>query len=189
MARVRLNPVIEQIRGAVGNLVFRRQGGRVIVTRKPEESDHPPTEAQQIQRDLFRQAAFYGNAAFADPDTREIYAAIAAARNAPIFSTMVQDFLRPPVVKEIDTSGYSGNVGDMILVTAIDEYGVLGVDVIITDDDGTLVEEGEAILDGWRWSYTAEADVAPGTTVHITARAVDRPGNTGVHTEEVVLPG
>jgi len=60
MARVKTNPVIEQLRGAVGDLVFKRYGDEVVVARKPDLSGRPPTEAQAAQREQFRQAALYG---------------------------------------------------------------------------------------------------------------------------------
>ena len=36
MARVKLNPILEQVRGQVGDLVFKRYGEGVIISRKPD---------------------------------------------------------------------------------------------------------------------------------------------------------
>ena len=36
MAKVKFNPVLEQIRGQVGDLVFKHYGDEVIVGRKPD---------------------------------------------------------------------------------------------------------------------------------------------------------
>jgi len=60
MARVKTNPVIEQLRGAVGDLVFKRYGDEIVVARKPDLEGREPTEAQAAQREQFRQAALYG---------------------------------------------------------------------------------------------------------------------------------
>ena len=46
MAKVKLNPVLEQMRGQVGDLVFKHYGDEVVVGRNPDRSGLQPTEAQ-----------------------------------------------------------------------------------------------------------------------------------------------
>ena len=46
MARVRLNPILEEIRGQVGDLVFKRYGDQVIISRKPEMEDRESHRAR-----------------------------------------------------------------------------------------------------------------------------------------------
>ena len=46
MAKVNLNPVLEGIRGSIGDLVFKHYGEEVIVGRKPDPSNTPPTAGQ-----------------------------------------------------------------------------------------------------------------------------------------------
>ena len=36
MAKVKLNPVVEQMRGRIGDLIFKRYAGEVIVVRKAD---------------------------------------------------------------------------------------------------------------------------------------------------------
>ncbi len=60
MAKVKTNPIIEQLRGKVGDLVFKRYGDGVVVARKPDLTGLAPTEAQAAVREQFRQAALYG---------------------------------------------------------------------------------------------------------------------------------
>ena len=57
MAKIKLNPVMEAMRGSIGDLVFRRFGEEVVVGRKPDPSVHPPTPGQQAVRERFRLAA------------------------------------------------------------------------------------------------------------------------------------
>jgi len=45
MAKVRLNPILEQVRGKVGDLVFKRSGEEVIISRKPDFSERQLSEA------------------------------------------------------------------------------------------------------------------------------------------------
>jgi len=50
MAEVKLNPVMEQIRGKVGDLVFRRYEDEVVIARKPDLSGRTPTPGQRRLR-------------------------------------------------------------------------------------------------------------------------------------------
>ena len=45
MAKVKLNPVLEQLRGQVGDLVFKRYGDEVVISRKPDLEGIEPSEA------------------------------------------------------------------------------------------------------------------------------------------------
>ena len=67
MAKVKLNPVLEQIRGQVGELVFKHYGDEVIVGRKPDRSGVLPSDIQLEHQERFRQAVLYGRLVMADP--------------------------------------------------------------------------------------------------------------------------
>lgn len=69
MAKVKLNPILEQVRGQVGDLVFKRYGDEVIISRKPDMEGVEPTEAQLAAQGRFREAALYGKMVMADPST------------------------------------------------------------------------------------------------------------------------
>ena len=71
---------------------------------------------------------------------------------------------------------------------ASDDLDVQRVEVAVVDSEGAVLEEGEATRDGLRWTYTAQADVASGTTVRIEERAYDRPGGVGEESSEVTVP-
>ncbi|WP_412062429.1 hypothetical protein [Rubrivirga sp. IMCC45206] len=188
MATVKLNPILEQLRGKVGDLVFKRYGDGTVVSRTPDFSDHEPTEAQLAHRDRFRQATVYGRVVMADEEARAVYEAAAETRGKPIFSLTVADFFNAPSVDEIDVSGYTGASGDPIVVRASDDVDVQRVVVALTDADGAALESGEAAADAGHWVYTAQTDVAPGTTVRIGVQAVDRPGGVGEDDTEIQTP-
>jgi len=187
MAKVRLNPILEQIRGQVGDLVFKRYGEEVVISRKPDLSGVEPSEAQLAARERFRQAALYGKMVMADPETKTIYEEAAKAKGKPVFSLTVADFFNAPSVDEADLSGYSGAAGDEILIRASDDFEVMGVSVQITDAGGGEIEHGEAVetpADSGRWVYAATANVPTGTTVRIAVTALDRPGGVAEAEEE-----
>ena len=70
--------------------------------------------------------------------------------------------------------------GDTITIRATDDIGLAGVDVKISSQDGTLIEQGKATEDGVRtgkWIYTATQSVALGTDIFIEVKGVDHAGN------------
>lgn len=188
MANVKLNPILERIRGQVGDLVFRRFQGRTILSRKPDLAGVVPSEAQLAHKERFRQAALYGKVVMADAAQKSLYVEAAKERGKPVFSLTVADYLNPPVVTGVDLSGYAGVVGDAITIAAVDDFEVSGVQVQLSDGDGSELEAGSALRgqDGF-WVYTATTAVAPGTTVRVVVTAIDRPGGTGEATADKVL--
>ena len=179
MARVKLNPILEEIRGQVGDLVFKHVHDSTVISRKPNFEDVTPSDAQQAHRVRFRQAALYGKVVMSEPETKARYEEAAERVNKPVFSLMVADFLNAPSIEEVDVSAYSGTAGDPIVVTAWDDFEVAGVQVVISDMDGRTLESGDAVLgiDG-RWVYTSSEEMDAGTTVRIGVTAGDRPGGT-----------
>jgi len=190
MAKVRLNPILERIRGSVGDLVFKRYGDGVVVARKPDMEGREQTPAQLAQRERFRQAALFGKMVMADPDTKLVYDEVAQQRGKPVFSLTIADFYNAPNVDEIDVSAYTGQVGDPIVIRASDDFDVVGVAVTLTDTEGNLIEEGDATESApgsGSFTYAATAAVASGTTVRIAVSATDRPGGEGQGEQEVTL--
>ena len=94
------------------------------------------------------------------------------------------DYLNAPEISNVNTSGYSGNAGNKILVHATDDFSVESVTVRIELADGTLVEEGAATELPFHWEYVATAANAAlgGTKIMVTAK--DLPQN---ETEKVIV--
>jgi hypothetical protein len=190
VAKVRLNPILEQLRGQVGDLVFRRYGDQVVVARKPDVSEREWSEAQIAHRERFRQATIYGRMVMADAEARALYEEAARVKGKPLFSLMVADFFNAPSIEEVDLSGYAGGVGDVIVVVAHDDFAVAGVDVSLAGGDGNPIESGAAVETppgSGRWVYTATAAVETGATVRIAVAARDRPGSVARVEEERVV--
>jgi hypothetical protein len=182
MAKVRLNPILEQVRGQVGDLVFKRSGEQVILARKPDFSERQSSEAQLAAQERFRQAALYGRMVMADPDTRQLYTEAARDKGQPVFSLTIADFFNAPSVDEVDMAGYTGGIGDSIIIKAHDDFEVSAVKVSLTDADGTAIENGDALQsppNSGRWVYTATAAIAAGAQVRVQVTATDRPGGAG----------
>jgi hypothetical protein len=190
MSKVKLNPILEMIRGQIGDLVFKRYGDEVIISRKPDLEGVEPTAAQQAIRERFRQAALYGKMVMADPEAKALYEEAARAKGQPLFSLMVADFLNAPSVDLVDLAGYTGAIGDEIVILASDDFDVVGVSLSLTDAGGNPIESGQAVetpADSGRWVYAATAAAPTGTTVRIAVTVADRPGGQAQAEEEKVV--
>ncbi len=187
MAKVKTNPIIEQVRGKIGNLVFRRYGDTTIVSSAPVQDKKNVSEAQAATRQRFREAALYGKMVMADAEKKVIYEEAAKATGKPVFCLTIADFFNAPAVDEVDMSGYTGKAGDLIRIRAHDDFDVVGVSVAIANSEGQSLESGEAVETPAKsgiWIYTATQAVATGTTVRIAVTATDRPGGKGKAQQE-----
>jgi len=186
MAKVKLNPVLEQIRGKVGDLVFKRYHDEVIMSRLPDVGERTPTPGQAAHRQQFKLAVLYGRTVVADVEKKAIYEAAAKEKGISAFALTVGDFLNAPAVDEIDLSGYTGKAGETIRIQASDDFEVAGVRVRIVDTGGAALEEGPAIRDGMaggEWRYTTTSELAAGQSVSLEVTATDRPGHKTVKTQ------
>ena len=89
---------------------------------------------------------------------------------------------RSGLVRLIGSTKYTGAPGSSILVRAVDDFRVAGVQVQIYAAGGALLEKGEAVqqVNGVDWSYTATLANATLTGTMIRAIATDVPGNEGI---------
>ena len=172
------------MRGKIGELVFKRYGEGVIVGRRADPTEHPPTPSQMVQREQFRLAALYGKSALADPATRSLYETAAHDKGIPLFALTVADFFHEPVVEQIDLSHYTGKTGEPIRIMASDDFAVTGVGVTIRKPDGTVLEQGSANVSGndSTWTYAGRTNLPAGQTVSIEVTAADHPGHKGTKT-------
>ena len=180
MAKIKLNPVFEQMRGQIGELVFKHYGDEVVVARKPDLSGVEPTTAQIAAQARFREAVLYGKMVVADPATKTLYQAAARAEGKPMFSLAVADFYHAPEVTEVDMSNYGVDWQKT-------PDGKFAMVLALADADGNPLEQGPALetpAGSGRWVYLVTVAVAAGTTVRLTVTVNDRPGNVTTHQVE-----
>ena len=177
MAKAKLNPVLQMLVGALGDVVFKRNG---IVSKRPVFNNRVFTPAQRQNQSRFKQGTSYITVAKQDSIIWKAYREAARANGGPASAIAMSDFFNPPRVDRIDLDGYAGSAGGTILVYASDDFGVTRVEVTISDGEGNMVEQGQAVQ-GSRsvWTYRGTVAVAPGTTLQIDATAYDRPGHSG----------
>lgn len=181
MSKTKDNVITRNYRGKFGDqVVFRNRYGESIMAKPPKPITIPPTEAQLGIRKMFLKAVMYAKSIHTNPVLKAKYTE-KAVNGKTVFTLAIADFMKPPVIDKIDTSGYKGAIGDKIIVDATDRFEVKEVNVKITSATGDLIEEGICTKDAMNlnWVYTATVDQAVLTDVTITATAVDNPGHTG----------
>ena len=179
MAKSKKNVITHGLSGKVGDLVvFTQRFGKTVLGKLPNRSDKSTPE-QQAARDKFKLAAKYAAACIQDPVLKALYAERAGGGVTP-FNLALADFCVPPVMGEINSTHYSGAIGNTIKVQATDDTKVTEVRVSILTANGTLIEEGAALAEtgSENWLYTATVVNATLAGSKIVAIAKDLPGNS-----------
>src|SRR6266498_3284909 len=157
MTKVRFHGPIAGFSGAMGEMVFadqKKKDKTLAYMKKHRE----PTEARINQQARFTEAALRAHNALEDPAIRAFYERIAQERDITTYNLALGEFLCQPSLKPLELSNYKGRIGDTIIIRAKDTIGLVDVNVDIRSQDGTPIEQGKAVEDGFRsgyWTYTA----------------------------------
>lgn len=177
MAKIRKNIIIEGLSGSLGEqLVIRHdKAGRTIVAISPKfDPDRTFSEAQVTHQEKFREAAAYAK----DAKEEALYVSKAEGTPKSAYNVAVADWFHAPEVKEIDMQNWHGGVNELIRIKAVDNVNVTQVNVVITDDSGTVLEQGTASRgDAHWWEYSTQTAISGSPKVVVMAR--DLPGNIG----------
>jgi hypothetical protein len=122
----------------------------------------------------------------ADPELNAAYAA-KAKKGRTARHVAISDYFHAPDIEAVDLSGYHGKPGDVIRIEVTDNFAVKEVKVVITNPDGSLVEEDFATPGaiGYEWTYKATADNADLDGDRIDIYASDTPGNISHKEQEL----
>ena len=77
------------------------------------------------------------------------------------------DLLPPPKIELIEVTAYKGQIDDLILFATSDDFGITNLRIVITGDQGKLIESGDAAQfddSSDCWDYMATASVPSGTS-------------------------
>jgi len=181
MAEVFNNIFVRGLRGAVGDqfVIRRTRSGKTIIANKPRfDENREFTDLQLAHQSAFKQAATYAKSA----KTQPVYVEKAKAFNSTSYNLAVADWFHKPEILDINTSGWTGKVGQTILIRAEDDTKVTRVGVVIHNGNGTLHEQGEAVqseIDDLLWIYTTTTLTPLDPAPLVEAKAYDLPGNFG----------
>jgi hypothetical protein len=137
------------------------------------------SEAQLNTQERFTEASRLATAALEDPARRAFYQSIADAKGSNAYQVAFIDHLVMPEFKPLDLREYKGQVGDAIRIRATDDIGLADVEVTLTANDGTRIEQGKAVEAGTgtgMWTYTTTQPVALGSDIFIEVVGFDHAG-------------
>jgi hypothetical protein len=180
MSKFRFNEITHGLSGKFGALtVFKQVNGKTILARPPKKTEILPTANQLAVQEKFKMATVYAKNILVDPIIKNAYASKAKIGQTA-FNVAFADFFNAPSLSLPQLNDYTGQIGDAILVRALDDFKVEQVTVSIFATDGTLIESGEAQLatNGLDWQYNTTALNAALTGSKVVFQATDLPGNT-----------
>jgi hypothetical protein len=95
MPKVRLTALVGEIHGTLYDVVFKRSAkGNMIVTKRPDMSQVKWSQAQQEQRQRFKQAVVYAKAALAEPKLRARYEKRAKREHKRAWDVALGDYFK-----------------------------------------------------------------------------------------------
>ena len=135
MPEAKLPPFIASISGKLGDVVYRvSKNGKTYVSKAPKKSTKKPTQAQLKVQERFALASQYASQAKDEP----IYQKRAQKTGLSAVNIAHSDWCHGPVIHEV--SRRSG----CIRIDASDNVHVAKVRVTISDEQGNVLEQGEA---------------------------------------------
>ena len=169
MAKVRSNPIVEGLSGKLGDqLVFRHlRDGRTILCVKPDFSKRKLSTKQKAHHLKFKAGAAYARHA---AQHQPIYAELAAGTMKNAYNIALADWFHAPKIGHIDLK--SG----IVRIQATDNVHVANVKIAILNEEGLVLEQGEAMpVDELWWSYAPKKPLEG--KLKIEVEAYDLAGN------------
>jgi hypothetical protein len=184
MPKIGNNPIMQGLSGMLGNVVvYRQQRGVMVMSNRPKKLDEP-TDHQKTQGAKFKRAAAYATRQMEIPEAKAAYdARIDGRKFQSGFSVAVADYLKGPEITLVDVSAYAGQVGNPIVVSAIDNFEVTNVIVEIRSATDVLIEQGPATQspeDDLIWNFMTTQPNAQLVGTKIIVKAKDRPNNVTI---------
>ena len=146
MTKVLFHGSIKGFRGRIGDLIFRQmQDGTTVVTQAPPRKTRREKKRAKLKRSLrqrahndhFQEAVHYARYAHKQNPLYAERAAMQPMINS--YNLALGDALKPPVIHCIEKKA------GCIRVKATDNFLVSRVRVSVLDNDGRVLEQGEAV--------------------------------------------
>ena len=166
---------------AVRFVVCTTRSGKTLIASKPAATPYrvfinSNTSVQEEIRGAATYAEFFSDL--------EIYKYTAELTSLSAYQVAMADYLGKPKILAIDSSQWTGEIGQPIHIRAKDNFCVLFVRLTIQENrkDGLILEDGEAVqseTDQLLWTYTTTTRVTKKRGLRLYAFAFDLPGNVG----------
>jgi hypothetical protein len=93
MAKGKLHPVFQELRGQIGGFVYRHVRGKLVVSRAPDFSRRKRTARQNASSAAFGRVAARARAVLSDPKQKAAYRAKADRLKLPLISVVMSDLM------------------------------------------------------------------------------------------------
>lgn len=180
MARSKFNVLTHGLSGLVGELlVFRQKANKTYVSGRPRPSTNPIKATSLAIRDKFKRAALYAKGVMDNLSLKAQYQQTAKPGQTAYNMAFTDYQKSPEIYPDVDLSGYTGEAGQTLEVSVIDDFRVESVSVQIKLPGGTILEEGDAVqsANGLDWIYTTTEANTEVSGSRIIFTASDLPGN------------
>jgi len=94
MADIQLHAMLRSIRGKVGDVVFKKRGDKLYISRRPDFSKRKLSAAQKESIARFRAAVRYAQEVLNDPESRRPFALAAEKNGRTVYNTIIAEHLR-----------------------------------------------------------------------------------------------
>jgi len=183
MAVSKRNVLTKGLSGMLSSLiVFRQKGTKTVVAAAPIKGKKGNASPAQLKvRDQFKLASVYAKAAVKDPALKKVYEE-KATPDQSAYNIAFADFYKAPNIVSLGFEKYTGLAGQLISPSVDDLLPAKSVQVRIEKADGTLVEQGAAVMrdDKLHWDYTTTQANTPAGGSKLIVTATDNPGNIAV---------
>jgi hypothetical protein len=96
MADVQLNAALAAIRGRVGDVVFKKRGGKVYISRRPDFSKRKLSAAQKRSVARFKAAVRLAREVMQDPNAAKPFERLAKKNGKAVYHTIISEYMNRP---------------------------------------------------------------------------------------------
>jgi len=173
------NVITRNYSGRVGDIILKNYNGKSVMTKRPDCSKVIKSARQQEFNDKFKKAVKYAQYVIKNQELSDNY-----RRKRPDmdpYHAAISDYMSRPVIERVDVGAYKGLPGNVVTVSVWDKWGIEGVDMVIFNSLGEVIECGAAVPRQFsantEWDYTATVANVDYKSSRILVRAKDHPGN------------
>jgi hypothetical protein len=173
------NEITKYYSGRVGDIILKNYNGKSVMTKLPDCSKVIKTAWQLEFNDKFKKAVKYAQYVIKNQELSDYY-----RRKRPDmdpYHAAISDYMSRPVIERVDVGGYQGLPGNIVTVSVWDKWEIEGVDMVIFNALGEVIECGAAVprqfSGNTEWDYTATVENIDYKSSRILVHAKDRPGN------------
>jgi hypothetical protein len=180
MARVVNNMITRGTTGTLGGVYYRIINGKTFISKMPVRRC-PRSKNQKKSSIKFKKAVRYALTAMKNPEVCQIYKE-ASSGMTNVYLTAIGDYMKPPVVEEIDILNHTAVTPGHICILIKNIVQVKEVSVTVISSDGFVIASGQArpALGKNIWTYINFYPETEPRGFSVKAVATDLAGNKGV---------